>query len=130
MIHRAPFGSLERMIGLLTEQYAGAFPLWLSPTQIAILPIADRHNEKAFELATHLREVIYDTRNLRVEVDDRRETLGKKIRENQLQKVPYMLIIGDKDIENGTVGVRGREEGDLGAMTVEGFLGQLPKTIV
>jgi threonyl-tRNA synthetase len=127
MIHRAPFGSLERMIGLLTEQYAGAFPLWMAPVQIAILPIADRHNEKAVELAKQLRDVIYDTRNLRVSVDDRRETLGKKIRENQLQKVPYMLILGDKDLENGTVGVRGREEGDLGPMTVEAFLAQLPK---
>ncbi len=125
MIHRAPFGSLERMIGLLTEQYAGAFPFWLSPVQIAILPIADRHNEKAQELALQLREVIYDTRALRVTVDDRRETLGKKIRDNQLQRVPYMLILGDKDLENGTVGVRSRE-GDLGAMTLEAFLNQLP----
>jgi len=126
MIHRAPFGSLERMIGLLTEQYAGAFPFWLSPVQIAILPIADRHNERAFELAAQLRDTVYDTRALRVSVDDRRETLGKKIRDNQLQKAPFMLIIGDKDLENGTVGVRGRD-GDLGAMTVEAFLAQLPE---
>jgi threonyl-tRNA synthetase len=122
MIHRAPFGSLERMIGLLTEQYAGAFPFWLSPVQIQILPIADRHNDKAFEIAANLRETIYDTRALRVEVDDRRETLGKKIRETQLQKVPYMLILGDRDIEQGTVGVRSREDGDLGAMTLDAFL--------
>lgn len=126
MIHRAPFGSMERMIGLLTEQYAGAFPFWLSPVQIAILPIADRHNDRAHELANQLRDTIYDTRNLRVSVDDRRETLGKKIRENQLQKAPFMLILGDKDIENGTVGVRSREEGDLGAMTLEDFLAKLP----
>lgn len=125
MIHRAPFGSLERMIGLLTEQYAGAFPFWLAPVQIAILPIADRHNDKAFELAEQLRDVVYDTRALRVTVDDRRETLGKKIRENQLGKVPYMLILGDKDLENGTVGVRGREEGDLGPMTLDAFLARL-----
>lgn len=122
MIHRAPFGSLERMIGLLTEQYAGAFPFWLSPVQITILPISDRHNEAAFALSERLRDTIFDTRALRVTVDDRRETLGKKIRENQLQKVPYMLIMGDRDIENGTIGVRSREEGDLGAMTVEEFL--------
>ncbi|HWD37592.1 MAG TPA: threonine--tRNA ligase [Fimbriimonas sp.] len=114
MIHRAPFGSLERMIGLLTEQYAGAFPFWLAPVQIAILPIADRHNDSAFELAASLR----DEHGFRVEVDDRRETLGKKIRENQLQKVPFMAILGDRDIENGTVGLRGREEGDLGAVSV------------
>lgn len=118
MIHRAPFGSLERMIGLLTEQYAGAFPFWLSPVQIAILPIADRHNEAAYELHKKLR----DEYGYRCEVDDRRETLGKKIRENQMQKVPFMLILGDKDIENGTVGVRSREDGDLGAMELESLI--------
>ncbi len=118
MIHRAPFGSLERMIGLLTEQYAGAFPFWLAPVQVAMLPIADRHNERAAEIAIELR----DKYGFRVEVDDRRETLGKKIRENQLQKVPFMLILGDKDMENGTVGVRCREEGDLGPMSLESFV--------
>lgn len=122
MIHRAPFGSLERMIGLLTEQYAGAYPFWLSPVQITVLPIADRHVEHANALAARLRDVLFDSRPLRVTVDDRRETLGKKIRENQLQKVPYMLILGDRALENGTVGLRSREEGDLGEMTVEMFL--------
>lgn len=117
MIHRAPFGSLERMIGLLTEHYAGAFPLWLAPVQIALLPIADRHVDKAQELAEDLRAA-----NFRVEVDDRRETLGKKIRDNQSQKIPYMLILGDRDIENGTVGVRSREAGDLGAMAFTEFV--------
>lgn len=125
MIHRAPFGSLERMIGLLTEQYAGAFPFWLSPVQFAILPIADRHNDKAFEIAADLRSRLFDTRPIRVTVDDRRETLGKKIRENQMQKVPYMLILGDRDVENGTVGVRSREDGDLGAMTLDELLAKL-----
>ncbi len=124
MIHRAPFGSLERMIGLLTEQYAGAFPFWLSPVQVAILPIADRHVDAANELASTLKG--YDqpagAMKLRVEVDDRRETLGKKIRENQLQKVPYMIVLGDRDIENGTVGARSREDGDLGAMPLEEFV--------
>lgn len=119
MIHRAPFGSLERMIGLLTEQYAGAFPLWLSPIQVSILPIADRHVEHAECIAEKLRAL---PRPLRVEVDSRRETLGKKIREHQLQKSPYMLILGDRDIEDGTVGVRSREEGDLGAMLLEDFV--------
>jgi threonyl-tRNA synthetase len=122
MIHRAPFGSLERMIGLLTEQYTGAFPFWLSPVQIAVLPIADRHIEEADKLAARLREVIFDSRALRVSVDHRSETLGKKIRDAQLSKVPYMLILGDRDIENGTVGVRSREEGDLGAMPLGMFL--------
>lgn len=125
MIHRAPFGSLERMIGLITEQYAGAFPFWMAPVQVVILPIADRHNDAAEKIAGQLREVLYDTRALRVFVDDRRETLGKKIRENQLQKVPFMLILGDHDLENGTVGVRSREAGDLGAMTIDAFLSQL-----
>jgi threonyl-tRNA synthetase len=113
------------MIGLLTEQYAGAFPLWMAPVQVQILPIADRHNEAAEALKTRLMDVVYDSRPIRVSVDDRRETLGKKIREAQLQKVPFMLILGDNDIENGTVGVRSREKGDLGAMTVEAFLDQL-----
>lgn len=116
MIHRAPFGSLERMIGLLTEEYAGAFPLWMSPVQVAVLPIADRHAEHAFCLKQLLQED-----GLRVDVDDRRETLGKKIRESQVQKVPFMLIVGDRDIGNGTVGVRSREEGDLGPMALEDF---------
>lgn len=125
MIHRAPFGSLERMIGLLTEQYAGAYPFWMAPVQIAVLPIADRHVEAANALALRLRERLYDSRNLRVTVDDRRETLGKKIRETQLQKVPYMVILGDKDMENSTVGVRSREDGDLGPMTEEEFVARL-----
>ena len=125
MIHRAPFGSLERMIGLLTEEFAGAFPFWMAPVQIMVLPIADRHNEAAAALAARLQDVVFDTRALRVKTDDRRETLNKKIRETQLQKVPYMLVLGDKDLENGTVSVRSREEGDLGAMTVEAFLAVL-----
>ncbi|MEQ1823866.1 MAG: threonine--tRNA ligase [Fimbriimonadaceae bacterium] len=125
MIHRAPFGSLERMIGLLTEQYSGAFPFWLSPVQIAVLPIADRHIEAADALGSRLKDTLYDSRALRVTVDHRSETLGKKIRDAQLQKTPYMLILGDRDIEQGTVGVRSREEGDLGAMSVDDFLRRL-----
>jgi threonyl-tRNA synthetase len=125
MIHRAPFGSLERMIGLLTEQYSGAFPFWLSPVQIMVLPIADRHIEEAEKLAAKLRDILFDSRPLRVQVDHRSETLGKKIRDAQLAKMPYMLILGDKDIEAGTVGVRSREEGDLGAMVLEAFLSRM-----
>lgn len=121
MIHRAPFGSLDRMIGLITEHYAGAFPFWLAPVQVVILPIADRHAEAAHALALRLR----DEHGLRVHVDDRRETLGKKIRENQLQKAPYMAVMGDRDIENGTVGARNREEGDLGAMPLDEFVARL-----
>ncbi len=120
MIHRAPFGSLERMIGLLTEEYAGAFPFWLAPVQVAVLPIADRHMEQAHIIANQLRD-----ENFRVSVDDRRETLGKKIRDNQVQKVPYMLILGDRDIENNTVGVRSRETGDLGPTNLCDFLDKI-----
>lgn len=120
MIHRAPFGSLERMIGLLTEQYAGVFPFWLAPVQAVVLPIADRHNEYAAGVMEQLLAA-----NVRCKVDDRRETLGKKIRENQGQKVPYMLVVGDRDAEAGTVSVRCREEGDLGAMPVSAFLSRL-----
>ncbi len=112
MIHRAPFGSLERMIGLLTEHYSGAFPFWMSPVQIAIIPIADRHIEYAEKLKKDFKEY-------RISIDSRRETLGKKIRENQIQKVPVMLIVGDKDIENNTVGVRSREDGDKGAISID-----------
>lgn len=140
MIHRAPFGSLERMIGFLTEHYAGAFPFWMSPVQIAVLPIADRHNDYAEAIATALRGFANADAKLtgelvgfppvtaapsspwRVQVDDRRETLGKKIRENARMKVPFMLIVGDNDVEAGTVGVRGREEGDLGAMKLGEFI--------
>lgn len=118
MIHRAPFGSLERMIGLLTEHYAGAFPFWMAPVQIVVLPIADRHVEYAEQIAEQLGDY-------RIEVDDRRETLGKKIRSNQQLKIPYMLICGDKDIEASTVSARSREEGDLGPMSVADFRARL-----
>ncbi len=132
MIHRAPFGSLERMIGLLTEHYAGAFPMWMAPVQAVVLPIADRHNEPAAKLAEMLQGrgefggVSWPLPTpLRVQVDDRRESLNKKIRENQLQKVPMMLILGDRDLENGTVGVRHREQGDLGPLPLAEAVGRL-----
>lgn len=141
MIHRAPFGSLERMIGLLTEQYSGAFPLWLAPVQVAILPIADRHVAYAKHVAEQLQgfpsmvlaedeqvgfaEVSVDSPGLRVSIDGSRQTLGKKIREAQRSKVPFMLIVGDNDAEAGTIGVRDREDGDLGAMTITEFVARV-----
>ncbi len=117
MIHRVVFGSIERFIGVITEHFAGAFPLWLAPVQVKLLPIADRHHDYAFEIAKKLEAV-----GIRCEVDTRSEKTGYKIREAQLQKIPYMLLMGDKDIEGGCVSVRKRGEGDIGAMSVDEFI--------
>ena len=117
MIHRVGFGSIERFIGILIEHFAGAFPLWLAPEQVRILPISERHHEKAREIYQQLFDA-----GMRVEIDERSEKIGYKIREAQLQKIPYMLIIGDKEAESGTVSVRRRGEGDLGAVKTEAFL--------
>lgn len=124
MIHRVVFGSIERFIGILTEHFAGAFPLWLSPVQVSILPIADRHHEYAEKLKEQL-----DSAGLRVECDLRNEKIGYKIREAQMQKIPYMLIIGDKEAESGTVSPRHRAKGDLGKMSVEDFIGMTAEEI-
>ena len=117
MIHRVVFGSIERFIVILIEHFAGAFPLWLAPEQVRILPISERHHEKAREIYQQLFNA-----GMRVEIDERSEKIGYKIREAQLQKIPYMLIIGDKEAESGTVSVRRRGEGDLGAVKTEAFL--------
>ncbi len=117
MIHRVVLGSMERFIGVLTEHYAGAFPFWLSPVQIVVLPIADRHNQHARKILSYLID-----RNIRAEIDERREKISLKIREAQLQKIPYMLIIGDKELTSDTVSVRSREKGDLGSTTLDEFL--------
>lgn len=116
MIHRVVFGSIERFIGILTEHFAGAFPLWLSPVQVKVLPISERHHEYAEKVAAQLQEA-----GLRVEADLRNEKIGYKIREAQLQKTPYMLVVGDKEAETGTVSVRGRKDGDLGSMALADF---------
>jgi threonyl-tRNA synthetase len=117
VIHRAIFGSFERFIALLIEHYAGAFPLWLAPVQVAVLPIADRHVDYARSVRAELTAA-----GLRGVVDDRQEKIGYKIREAQLQKVPYMLVVGDKEAAEGTVGVRHRAGGDQGAMRTSAFL--------
>ncbi len=117
MIHRVVLGSIERFIGVITEHFAGAFPTWLAPVQVKILPITDRAGDYAKELSAAL-----DARGFRVEVDDRNEKIGKKIREATLEKVPYMLVVGDRDVENKTVSVRTRSGEDLGAMSPEGFM--------
>ncbi len=117
IIHRTSIGCYERTLALLIEKYAGAFPLWLAPTQVKVLAVADRHLDYAYEIKKKLDEA-----GMRVEVDSRSEKIGYKIREAQLEKVPYMIIVGDKDIEAGTISVRHRKEGDLGAMQVADFL--------
>ncbi|HEV7893423.1 MAG TPA: threonine--tRNA ligase [Pyrinomonadaceae bacterium] len=116
MVHRALFGSIERFFGILIEQYTGAFPLWLAPVQVAVLPITDRVNEYAESVARSLREV-----GLRVEVNERGDKIGAKIRNAQLQKIPFMLVLGDREMEEGKVAVRERAKGDLGAMALEEF---------
>ena len=114
MLHRAIFGSIERFLGILIEHYAGALPLWLAPVQVAVLPLADRHNDAAAELAARLKAA-----GGRVEVYGQNESMRVKIAKAQSQKIPYMVVLGDKEVENGTVSVRDRHEGDLGAWPAE-----------
>ena len=116
MIHRVVLGSIERFIGVITEHFAGAFPTWLAPVQVKVLPLTDRTAQVCDNVASELDEL-----GLRVEVDHRNEKLGYKIREAQLQRIPYMLVVGDRDVENGVVSVRSRKGGDLGAMTLDAF---------
>lgn len=118
IIHRTSIGCYERTLALLIEKYAGAFPLWLAPVQIKILPIADRH----FDYANEVKQKLADAGIIRVEIDDRSEKIGYKIREAQLEKVPYMIVLGDKDIENGAISVRSRKDGDKGSMTLDSFI--------
>ena len=120
MVHRALLGSLERFFGILIEQYAGAFPLWLAPVQISLIPVTDKQIAAAKEIAAKLKE-----KDFRVQVDDRPEKMGAKIRDAQMQKIPYMLILGGRELENGTVSVRSRVAGDLGVMTLEAFLSKV-----
>src|SRR5262245_53053007 len=114
MIHRALLGSMERFAGILIEHYGGRFPLWLAPTQAVVLPVADRHNVRGREVAERLR-----SDGLRVRVDDRTESVGKKIRDAELSKAPYMLVLGDKELEAGSVSVRHHGDGDLGVLRVD-----------
>jgi len=117
LIHRAIFGSFERFMALLVEHYAGAFPLWLAPVQMIVLPIADRHAEAAHAIVRRLADA-----GFRVEIDARVEKIGFKIREAQLQKIPYMLVLGDREAADGTVSVRSRSGGDLGSRGVDAFV--------
>jgi len=122
MIHRVVLGSMERFLGALIEHYGGAFPLWISPVQVMLLPIADRHAAYANQVADQLL-----SQDIRVEVDNRREKINLKIREAQLQKIPYMLIVGDKEQQQNTVAVRSRSGGDLGVSDLKNFIEKLKK---
>ena len=117
ILHRGLTGSIERTLGILIEHYAGAFPAWLAPVQVAIIPIAERHNEAANKAVAILRE-----KGIRVEIDDRNESMQAKIRDNTLQKVPYLGIIGDREANSDTLSVRTRKGEDLKAMSLENFL--------
>ena len=124
LIHRALFGSFERFIGIITEHFAGAFPVWLAPVQVKVLPISDSQKEYAEKIVEKLSK-----EGLRVEIDDRQEKIGYKIREAQLQKVPYMLILGEKEVESKSVGVRSRKDGDIGAMEADEFVNKIKEEI-
>ena len=124
IIHRTSLGCYERTLALLIEKYAGALPVWLCTTQAVILPISERHLDKANALCNQLRQA-----GIRAQVDTRNEKIGYKIREATMQKIPYMLVIGDQEVEQGTVSPRHRTGGDLGAMSVEAFIERIQKDI-
>lgn len=124
VIHRVAFGSIERFLGILIEHFAGKFPAWLAPVQVKIIPIADRHAEYGLTVKAAL-----EARGLRVEIDERSEKIGYKIREAQMEKVPYMLIVGDKEVEEQQLSVRSRDRGELGAQSLEAFIAQIEEEI-
>jgi threonyl-tRNA synthetase len=116
MIHRAPFGSMERFVAVLIEHTAGKFPLWLTPDQVVVLPISEKYNDYAWQISHELT-----LQNIRVIVDDRNEKIGRKIRDNELQRIPYMLIVGEMEAENNKISVRKQGEGDKGSMKITTF---------
>lgn len=124
VIHRVAFGSIERFIGILIEHFAGKFPTWLAPEQVRVLPITDKHVEYAKKVAEKIQN-----KNIKVEVDSRNEKIGYKIREAQLEKIPYMLILGDKELENDTISVRSRDKGELGNQDVDSFIDNVVEEI-
>ena len=124
MIHRVVFGSIERFIGVITEHFAGAFPTWLAPVQVKLMAMTDRTHDAVNDLADKLNAA-----GIRVETDLRNEKIGFKIREAQMQKIPYMLIIGDKEVENGVIAVRSRKAGDLGTMTLDAFIERINEEV-
>jgi threonyl-tRNA synthetase len=124
VIHRAPFGSLERFIGVLIEHYAGEFPLWLSPVQAVVIPITDEQKEYALSIIQKMKQS-----NVRVEIDDRNEKINYKIRECEVKKIPYMLVVGEKEKQSNTVSVRRHKKGDLGVKPIDEFLHNFVKEI-
>jgi len=124
MIHRAPFGSMERFVAVLIEHTGGKFPLWLTPEQVVILPVSEKYNEYAKKVGEFL-----NNNDIRASIDERNETIGKKIRENELKRVPFLLIVGEKEVENGTISVRRQGEGDKGEMITQDFVAMIEKEI-
>ncbi len=116
MIHRAPFGSLERFVAVLLEHTAGNLPLWLSPQQAVILPISEKFNDYAASVKAQLAE-----KGIRVTIDDRNEKIGKKIRDNELKHIPYMLVVGEKEVKNNEISIRKQGEGDKGTVNIATF---------
>ena len=124
MIHRAPFGSMERFIAVLIEHTAGKFPLWLAPDQVVVLPVSEKYNDYAHSVLKTLK-----LQDIRGEVDDRNEKMGRKIRDNELKRIPYLLIVGEREEENNEVSVRKQGDGDQGSMKLEAFAEDLKKEI-
>ena len=124
MIHRAPFGSMERFVAVLIEHTAGKFPLWLTPDQVVVLPVSERFNEYAHRVAKELNQ-----RDIRVQVDDRNEKVGRKIRDNELKRIPYMLIVGENESREEEVSVRKQGEGDMGIMKITTFAELIGKEV-
>jgi len=124
MLHRVVFGALERFIAILTEHFAGAFPTWLAPVQVMLIPVAEDYLPYAREIAAKLSEF-----GIRYEIDERNEKIGRKIREAQLQQIPYMLVVGTNEMNEGTVAVRHRRQGDLGKFGLERFIEQITSEI-
>lgn len=124
MVHRALYGSVERFFGILLEHYAGAFPVWLAPVQAVVLPIADRHLDYANSIAEKLKSA-----GVRFEIDSRSEKINYKIREAQMQKVPYMLVVGDREAADGKVGLRARKAGDVGAAPADEVVARIKQAI-
>ena len=124
MIHRAPFGSMERFVAVLIEHTGGKFPLWLTPDQVVIMPISEKYNDYANKVAEELNML-----DIRALVDDRNEKIGRKIRDNEMKKIPFLLVVGEKEAENGEVSVRKQGEGDQGTMSVADFAAMITKEV-